>query len=595
MMIINPGVILVISALLTALLSAFAWKHRTTLSGKAFSLLMAAASVWAFFYGLELFTDHPQTMWFSLLASYLGIAFVPVLWLFFVARYTGVDQWLNRRTTILLLAVPVITLLAVATNPLHFLFYNSVSQQSTHLFSYLVLIPGPFWYLSVVVSHGYFFVGLTLLVYQYFRIDQQFKPLLLLFMLAGIAPYVFNVLYILEFRPFGFLDITPLAFLIMGALLAFGAIRYHLFEITPLAHDLLFNHLSDPVFVFDNQNRLVHQNPYGLELLHTLPGKSDGSSDTGSSTANGSDKLLPEPGEQPLITINEQFYYKQSRVISDKKGTRLGFLVQLYDVTESKKAEQILRENEKRLHKANDTKNLLFSIIAHDLKSPFASIMGFCELLIEDLEQQQYQEADEFARLIMRSSKKTVTLLEHLTDWARAQSENLAFAPETIQLEPVFRDVSELFSEAAKHKSIHVEHQTNGSLTVLADRNMLTFILRNLLDNAIKFSNPESTVVMGTEKHQTEIVLFVKDQGIGIPAELQQPIFEIGRRRSREGTLGESGSGFGLLTCMEFVRRHQGRIWVDSQVGAGSTFFVSLPQTHTKSQDSESKTTGTSK
>lgn len=582
MTVINPGIFLVISALLTALLGAFAWKHRTTPSGKAFSLLMAAASIWALCYGLELFADHLLAMWIALLLSYAGIAFVAVAWLFFVARYTGLDHWLDRRNTALLLAVPVITLLAISTNPLHHLFYSSVSQQSTSLFSYLVLTPGPFWYMSVVVSHVYFFIGLALLVYQYLQVDKQFKPLLLIFMLAGIIPYLFNVLYIMELRPYGFLDMTPFAFLIMGALLAFGAIRHHLFEITPLAHDLLFNHLSDPVFVFDNQGRMVHQNPHGRALLQTLDAEQNHPSGT---PANGSDILHPEPGESPLIKLNGHYYYKQSRVITDKHETRLGALVQLYDVTESKKAEHILRDNEQRLRRANESKHMLFSIIAHDLKSPFASIMGFCELLLEDLQSEQYQEASEFARLIMQSSKKTVTLLEDLTHWARAQSETLAFEPEYIQIDPLFSELCDFFSEACEHKSIQLEFQTTGSLAVHADRNMYTFVLRNLLDNAIKFSNPGSTVCMGAHANETHVVLSVKDQGIGIPTELQTELFEIGQRQSREGTMGESGSGFGLLTCKEFVHRHQGRIWVDSQPGRGSVFYVSLPQAQPTTQD----------
>ncbi len=247
------------------------------------------------------------------------------------------------------------------------------------------------------------------------------------------------------------------------------------------------------------------------------------------------------------------------------------------DITERKRAEQALKESQARLHELNATKDRLFAIIGHDLRSPFNSIIGFSQLLAEQVKEKDYEGLDEYARIIQDSSKKAMDLLTTLLEWSRSQSGNIEFNPEYFDLVSIIQEATGLSQDSATQKSITLTQDLPHNLTVFADKAMINSILRNLLSNGIKFTHPGGEIIISTEKGSNELVVSVADNGTGIETEDLDKLFRIDTTQSTPGTQKESGTGLGLLLCKEFTETHGGRIWAESTPGKGSTFSFTIP------------------
>jgi PAS domain S-box-containing protein len=247
------------------------------------------------------------------------------------------------------------------------------------------------------------------------------------------------------------------------------------------------------------------------------------------------------------------------------------------DITERKHAEEHLKESEIRLRELNATKDKFFSIIAHDLKSPFTSIIGLSELLVEQVGKGDYEGIDEYASMIQSSSWRAMDLLTNLMEWSRSQTGRIEFSPASHNLPDLISDVTELLSDAAKQKSITISRDLPEELTLFADKHMINTILRNLISNAIKYSNTGGKIEISAILQEKLLEIAVRDNGIGIKKDALEKLFHIGESRSTPGTQDEEGTGLGLILCMDFVSKHGGKIWAESEPGNGSRFVFTIP------------------
>jgi len=238
------------------------------------------------------------------------------------------------------------------------------------------------------------------------------------------------------------------------------------------------------------------------------------------------------------------------------------------------KQTQMLREKTAALERLNATKDKLFSVIAHDLRSPFNSILGLSEILLND--NHDVNESKKLVKHIHSSAKSTLVLTENLLSWAKTQTGQIMFEPEQIKLTEIVEEVVELISTSARLKNISVDYKRLPELNLEADRNMLKSILHNLLSNAIKYTNLNGTISINakTEENQTKIT--VSDNGVGMDNETKDNLFYIGSK-STKGTASEEGTGLGLILCKEFVEKHGGKIRVESELGKGSQFCFTMP------------------
>jgi signal transduction histidine kinase/Flp pilus assembly protein TadD len=262
---------------------------------------------------------------------------------------------------------------------------------------------------------------------------------------------------------------------------------------------------------------------------------------------------------------------------------RINTIKQRANIKLAEKTEKIVEQQEEltvyyeELKENNQTKDKFFSIIAHDLKNPFNSISGFAGLILHDLEANSYENIERFAKIIQKASEQNYSLLMNLLEWARSQTGDIKYYPETFKIGAFINDVIEQQNGAAIQKSIRINNSIEDD-EIYADKNMLNTVFRNLLSNAIKYSYPKKTIYFSSEKHPDFIHFSVKDEGTGIQEKKLNKLFSLEQNLSMPGTNEETGTGLGLLLCKEFVEKHNGQIWVKSTVGKGTTFSFSIPR-----------------
>lgn len=229
------------------------------------------------------------------------------------------------------------------------------------------------------------------------------------------------------------------------------------------------------------------------------------------------------------------------------------------------------------LNELNMTRDKLYSIISHDLKNPFVSIMGFSELLYERSLKEEFSKTSEYASIIYSSSRNAMDLLHNLTGWTKLQTGKMLFNPKEIELASFISNIAEFGKPAAIMKSISINVITPAAVTVKADKEMLGTILRNLVINAVKFSYKGSVVTITARKNGHMIEIEVSDSGIGMDLETISKILNSDSIESVPGTFNEKGTGLGLYICKEFVSLHDGDLQILSEPGKGSRFIVRIP------------------
>lgn len=225
----------------------------------------------------------------------------------------------------------------------------------------------------------------------------------------------------------------------------------------------------------------------------------------------------------------------------------------------------------------NDTKDQFFSIIAHDLKNPFNSINGFTELMIENNQLYDDQKRLKFLKIIKDSTGKVSGLLDNLLIWANNQSGNLEFRPEPLILDVLVADSLSILEAQAMNKDIKLDTNIEKEVEIYADKNMLDTVLRNIVSNAIKFTEKGGEIkIQGKQANEVTTIL-VRDNGVGISKADLDVLFDMNKKKSSQGTQNEQGSGLGLILCKEFIERHGGELTMESELGVGSTVSFTIP------------------
>ena len=238
---------------------------------------------------------------------------------------------------------------------------------------------------------------------------------------------------------------------------------------------------------------------------------------------------------------------------------------------------RLIEKSEQELRVLNASKNKFFSIIAHDLKNPLHNVLGYSYLLNNDYEKFKEEERRKFAGDIYHSTNNIFRLLQNLLEWSRSQTGNLNFSPAVVEYQRVLDNSLSVLKSLADQKNIAIKTGYNPDLKIFADPIMIETVLRNLINNAIKFTPEGGHIEVSAKEEDGQILVSVSDSGIGISEEDSKNLFRIDSKVKRKGTNNEDGSGLGLILCHEFVNKHNGKIWVQSTPGKGSEFIFSIP------------------
>ena len=278
---------------------------------------------------------------------------------------------------------------------------------------------------------------------------------------------------------------------------------------------------------------------------------------------------------------NGELYWEAANIvpIKDSGGNIIHYLGVKEDITAIKEAEKVIRQQNEELLKINAEKDRFFSIIAHDLKSPFNAFLNLTKIMAEEVQNISPEKVRQLSASINKSASALYALLENLLAWSLMKRGLADFKPERISLTEMVSGIVSMSSGMAANKLIDVNMIIPEDIEVLADKQMLAATLRNLVTNAIKFSNQGGLLVISAKKEADgkSVIVSVRDTGIGMSDKILSGLFRIAEQVNRKGTGGESSSGLGLLLCKEFVEKQGGSILAESQENKGSTFRFTIP------------------
>lgn len=391
----------------------------------------------------------------------------------------------------------------------------------------------------------------------------------------------------------------------------------------------LIDNMPDYIYIKDKECRFLTVNLKLLKVMHAkslddIVGKTDydtapnkESADTyhkddmeiiktGKAIINKEEVGFDEKDRERVISTTKVPYY-------DADGNIAGIVGIGRDITKQKKSEKQLREQAQNLQEVNvileerqekiqqqteelnrqaqnlkkanneleqlnTTKNKFFSIIAHDLKNPFQAIFGFSELLMRNYNDFDEPQKMELLAMIKSSSESAFNLLENLLQWARTQTDRIKYNPDYFMLAEIIDQNIELSKASAENKQITLLSQIDCDSSVFADQNMINLVVRNLISNAVKFTEEKGVVTVGCEmKGKDHVRVYIADTGVGISEQNIKKLFRIDEYFSTSGTAGEGGTGLGLIICKEFIQKNKGKLEIESKLGEGTTFTFLLP------------------
>ncbi|RKX17923.1 MAG: hypothetical protein DRP35_10115, partial [Candidatus Zixiibacteriota bacterium] len=344
--------------------------------------------------------------------------------------------------------------------------------------------------------------------------------------------------------------------------------------------EMLLTNMSDFLFLIDKDGIIKYTTPYTLNYF--------GYDETGISGKSFFEFIYP-PDLERLIqdfsqAVNEKsigrkayrvvrkdssFFWMEINGNSIENG-HLEFVIVGRDITERIKIQEQLKKQHTELAELNATKDKFFSILAHDLRSPFNQIMGFSDLLSKNMHQYDTEKIAHFVGIIRNSSVKAYQLLENLLNWSMAKRGMMEFYPVTLNIIPLVKEETNRLSEQIKTKNIDLKLQESSNIFLSVDENMFRIIIRNILNNAIKFTPLNGKINIDLKEKDNEIIITIKDNGTGMEQSQIHSLFELSENRSSEGTQGEKGTGLGLLVVKEFIDKHKAKIEVNSEKDRGT-------------------------
>ncbi len=370
---------------------------------------------------------------------------------------------------------------------------------------------------------------------------------------------------------------------------------------TEKKYEQLFKEIKDIVYESTIDGKFVELNPSGMEFLGIK-------SLDELKKINITNDLYINPGDREKFKnelIKKGFVkdfeieikklngevavvLETSVAVKNKEGEIIGYRGILRDITERKKQEAQLKELVEKLEtlnqelkNSNASKDKFFSIIAHDLRSPFSSLLSFSEFLYQDIEELSKEEIKSFAENINEAAKTVFSLLENLLQWSRIQIGTISFNPKHFTIYNTASKVVNLLLHNAAIKNIEITNKINNTHTVYADEDMIFSVLQNLLSNAIKFTHENGRIIFNSEEKGSVIEISISDTGIGMEENDIEKLFRIDIPFTKAGTQNEKGSGLGLILCKEMIEKNGGKIWVKSELNKGTTFTFTLPKNKT--------------
>lgn len=548
--------------------------------------MMVMVAEWSIMGTLEsAVTSIPGKIFWSKL-SYIGALTTPVLFFRFSIGVAEIrNRWLTRNYWMFWI-IPILILLLATTNEMHHLVWKGYSWSSAGN-NILVYHHGIAFISAVIYSLALQIIAQVLIIRALPNMPGMFKRQAWSIIIANIFPFVAVIIYATGNGPIEGLDIIALSFLATGIVLLFGITKYKIFDVAPIARRRLTEVLRDAVLILDTQNKIVYHNPAASRLLNIQSKYFYSDLKDISWLYEESRQLLSEKQSDTDLKVNtpdDKWLSVQIINLLDDNKVFKGNMVVLRDITFHQKLEleagrlnQELTRSHTQLLELNAQKDKILSIIGHDVKTSFHQIISLAQILNEEEHNLDKETTSDLLADVLIASQNGYSILEELLNWAKSKQESLSVKPESIQVEPFMNKIMESIKSTADSKGIHIISSIETDAALFAEPNIITIATRNILSNAIKFSHTQGKIYITCNSQNNHINISIKDEGMGIPEKDLQNLFNKEMGHSRLGTKGEKGTGLGLLLSNELIIKNNGSISVESEVGKGTTFTISLP------------------
>ncbi len=448
------------------------------------------------------------------------------------------------------------------------------------MFHYSIWCPGIWYAVHTIFFYVTLLWGNYLLISRFIKADSVYRKQINIIVFSSFIPWIGNVIYLLGYRPFGHIDLTPYTFLATYMIVGLGMLKFRLFDVIPVAKEKLINAMQEGLIIINAKDDIIEVNqaanqyfnlptiqPVGKRFQEVFP------------NLQKLHEIIKDRYETELkvtININDEpveFLVKTTSLF-ERKTIFSGMLILFRDITEETKQSKLLQEQKNELETLNQLKDKLFSIIAHDLRGPLSGIKDILSLTKSgDISEK------EFLNLIpdiTTNIDATAILLDNLLTWSKSQLEGEKLNVHNISLHGLVEKEFRLLQSKAQEKEIKLINHIPNKLMASADEDMVDIIIRNLLSNAIKFSKRGEHITVSASEENDKIRITVEDNGTGISMENIEKL-NANNTFSTIGTAQEKGTGLGLMLVREFVHKNGGELTIESQVGSGSKFSFTLP------------------
>ncbi len=566
------------SAAVSLGVAVFAWRRRSVTGALALACVALSQALWTLGYNFELLSGTLEGKIFWDNVQFVAPSLWPLALLAFALGYSGRRLTRPRLVWGILVGSSLVFNLIIVTDGWHGLLHPEARlipgvpfDELTYEFHPIVWFF--FTYLAIVLVWSiYLLTDQILRVQPLYRAQAGLVAVGTLVSLIGLTLSIMGVT--LSFHR----DTTPLTFAVSNLLVAIGLFRYHLVDIAPVAHSVIFESMQDPVVVLDRQDRVVDLNPAAARILGRESGEVLGQpvGRVFASFISLAPDFQLEDGEHQEVSFargqDHLFYELEILPMHDSRGIRVGRLVVAHDVTHRRQAEEAIRGQAKLLEEANKELEAFSYSVSHDLRAPLRAISGYARILMEEHAAELSPEAQDHLKRVHGGAQRMNELISDLLEFSR------------LSRQPLHKEVVDPAQVARQALGELSGEQTGWEVEVIiaemppcqADPALLRRVYANLLDNALKFTReqPEALIEVGWEQQDGEAVYYVRDNGVGFDMRYADRLFTVFQRLHSEGEY--EGVGAGLAIVQRIVRRHGGRVWARSEVGQGATFSFTL-------------------